>query len=211
METIQTLKERRSINYFDPEAEISEEQITEIIDIANLSPSSYNLQPWEVVVVLDPGRKEALKRCAYNQQKTVEASAVLIVIANPNAVEENVDRVLKSWVDLGFMKAEEAEANRKAPLRMYGEKGSETRRRFAVKNASLFAMSVMIAAKGLGFETHPMDGFVEDMVKKEFNIPEDRIIPLLIALGKLKPGVKLLPRAFRRGLDEFVKYNNFTP
>jgi putative NAD(P)H nitroreductase len=210
METIQTLKERRSINYFDPEAKISEEKIREIIDIANLSPSSYNLQPWEVVVVLNSERKEALKKCAFNQEKTVEASAVLIVVANPNAVEENVDRVLKRWVELGFMKAEDAEANRKAPFSLYGEKGSETRRMFAVKNAAFFAMSIMIAARALGFETHPMDGFVEDMVKKEFNIPEDRIIPLLVALGNFKPGVKILPRAFRRELDEFVQFNNFT-
>lgn len=209
METVQAMKERRSINYFDPEAKISEDTIREIIDIANLSPSSYNLQPWEVVVVQDPARKEALKKCAFNQAKAVEASAVLIVVANPNAVEENVDRVLKSWVELGFMKPEEAESNRKAPFSLYGERDSEKRRMFAVKNASFFAMSIMIAARALGFETHPMDGFVEDMVKKEFNIPEDRMIPLLIALGNLKPGAKLLPRAFRRELDEFVKFNNF--
>ena len=94
MEAMQALKERRSINFFDPEARISREKIRKIIDIANLSPSSYNLQPWEVVVVLDPARKEALRKCAFNQAKAVEASAVLIVVANPNAVEENVDRVL---------------------------------------------------------------------------------------------------------------------
>lgn len=210
MEAMQALKERRSINFFDPEARISKEKIKEIIDIANLSPSSYNLQPWEVVVVLDPARKEALRKCAFNQSKAVEASAVLIVVANPNAVEENVDRVLERWVELGFMKPEEADANRKAPFSLYGERDSERRRMFAVKNTSFFAMSIMIAAKAMGFETHPMDGFVEDKVKKEFNIPEDRIIPLLVAIGNLKPGTKLLPRAFRRKLDEFVTFDSFT-
>jgi nitroreductase len=83
------------------------------------------------------------------------------------------------------------------------------RKIFAVKNTSLFAMNLMIAAKGLGLETHPMDGFDEDCIKKEFNIPEDKIIPMLIAVGYLKSGVTLLPRAFRRGINEFVRYDSY--
>ena len=134
---------------------------------------------------------------------------MLIVIANPGALEENIDRVLKSWIELGFMKPEEAEERRGLPLSLYGDVHREKRRFFAIKNAAFFAMSVMTAARGLGLETHPMDGFDEDLVKKEFRIPENRIIPLLIAIGHPKPGLSLGTRAFRRELDEFVKYENY--
>ena len=83
---------------------------------------------------------------------------------------------------------------------LYGTKESLRRKIFAAKNTGLFAMNLMLAAKGLGLETHPMDGFDEECIKKEFAIPDDKIVPMLIAVGKLKTGTTLLPRAFRRGL-----------
>jgi nitroreductase len=209
MDILEAIKGRRSINFFEPGEKLSKEKIEELIGIANLSPSSFNLQPWRVIAVTDIERKQALRKCAFNQPKAEEASAVLIMIADPDAVEDNVDRVLESWIELGFMKPDSKESSKGMAKSLYGEKESLTRKIFAVKNTSLFAMSIMLAAKGLGIETHPMDGFDESCIKKEFGIPEDKIIPMLIAVGRLKEGVKLLPRAFRRPVGEFLKYERY--
>jgi nitroreductase len=51
-----------------------------------------------------------------------------------------------------------------------------------------------------------MDGFDEKSIKENFNIEEYKIIPLLIAIGYKSPNFTLAERAFRRPLDEFVKY-----
>lgn len=51
MELIQSIKERRSINFFEAGVEISDDTIRELLSLANLAPSSFNLQPWRVVVV----------------------------------------------------------------------------------------------------------------------------------------------------------------
>ncbi len=209
MEVINAIKDRRSINFFDQEKTIPDEKIKELIALASLAPSGMNLQPWEVVVVNDPAKKEILKRCAFNQPKVSESSATLIIIANPGAIEQNIDRVLKSWVELGYMKESDVENTKSMPFAQHKDKDSIERKLFAVKNTSLFAMNLMIAAKGMGFESHPMDGFSEEKVKANFNIPEDRIVPMLIALGYAKPGLKLLPRAWRRNLEEYVKFNTF--
>lgn len=209
MEVLQAIEERRSVNFFDPGKELSDDRIRELLTIARLAPSSMNLQPWRVVVVKDPERKKALRKCAFDQPKVEEASAVLIIIADPASVEENIDAVLKSWVDLGYMKPDMAATYRGMAAGLYGTVDSITRKIFAVKNASLFAMSLMIAAKGMGFETHPMDGFDENCIKKEFQIPDDKIVPMLITVGYLMPGVTLLPRAHRKDLDTFVTFNNY--
>jgi nitroreductase len=209
MEVIQVLKERRSINFFDASKTIPDETVNELLSIANLTPSSFNLQPWEVVVVKSPERKQALRKCAFNQPKAEEASIVLIIIANPGAVEENLDRVVEVMIEKGYLKPEAAENAKKGPYRMYDQKDTFKRKIFAVKNTSFFGMSIMAAARGLGLETHPMDGFDEAAVKKEFNIPEDRLIPLLIAVGYPVKDLKLLPRAYRRELKDFVYTDRF--
>ena len=144
-----------------------------------------------------------------NQPKVEEASAVLIIVADPRGVEENMEKVLDSSQLLGYMKPEMREATIGMIKTLYGTEDSLTRKLFASKNASLFAMNLMLAAKGLGFDTHPMDGFDEDRIKREFDIPQDKIIPMLIAVGYLKAGIMLLPRAFRRPLDEFVKFERY--
>lgn len=206
MDIIQAIKERRSINFFDDKEVLSDNVIRELIEIANLSPSSFNLQPWKVIIVKNPERKKVLRKCAFNQPKVEEASVVLILIADPQGVEENLGRVLDSWQELGYMKAEMRETYENMTKTLYGDPDSLKRKIFAVKNTALFGMNLMLAAKGLNLETHPMDGFDEECIKKEFNIPEDKIIPMIIAVGILNKGVSLLPRAFRRKFEEFAKF-----
>jgi putative NAD(P)H nitroreductase len=209
MDVIQAIKERRAINFFEPDKSISDDVIKQIIEIANLSPSSFNLQPWKVIVVRDKERKKVLRQCAFNQPKVEEASAVLIMIADPKGVEENLDRVLDSWQKLGYIKPEMKDTYVTMAKNLYETEDSLRRKIFAVKNTSLFAMNFMLAAKGLGFETHPMDGFDENCIKKEFGIPPEMIIPMLVAVGNLKTGVHLLPRPFRRPVEEFVRFERF--
>lgn len=207
MDVIQAIRDRRSINFFDTAKTVQDEKLRELLEIANLSPSSFNLQPWKVVVVKDPERKKVLRKCAFDQPKAEEAPVMLILVADSKGVEDNIGRCLDSWQDLGYMKPEMRETYISMTKNLYGEGDSLKRKMFAVKNTSLFAMNIMLAAKGLGLETHPMDGFDEDCVKKEFGIPQDKIIPMLIAVGYLRPGITLLPRAFRRSFDEFVRFD----
>lgn len=209
MDVIQAIKERRSINFFEIGKAIPDDKIKELLEIANLSPSSFNLQPWKTIVVRDPERKKVLRKCAFNQPKVEEASAVLIMIADPRGGKENFKRVLDSWQELGYIKAEIRQTYIEMAKNLYGQEDSLKRKIFAVKNTSLFAMNLMITAKGLGLETHPMDGFDEECIKKEFNIPDDKIIPMLIAIGDLKKGITLLPRAFKRSIEEFVRFEQY--
>jgi len=209
MNVYQAITERRAINFFDPRRTIPDETLHELFRLASLAPSSFNLQPWEVIVVNDPERKKILRGCAYNQAKTEEASLTLIILANPLAVENNIDEVIQNRIRQGYMKAEDTGKTRKSPFKMYGDKDSETRKIFAVKNASFFAMNLMIAARGLGLETHPMDGFDSVKLKKEFSIPENIIVPLLIAVGYPAGDLHLLERPERRGMKNFVMFDRY--
>jgi len=209
MDVLRAIQERRSINFFEPAKELPDEKIKELLELAKLAPSSMNLQPWRVVVVKDNEKKKALRKCAFDQPKVEEASAVLIMVADPGSLEETIEIVLKSWVDLGYMKPEMVETYRGMAGGLYGTEDSLRRKMFAVKNTSILAMNIMLAARGLGLETHPMDGFDEDCIKKEFNIPADKIIPMLITVGYLRSGITLLPRAYRKSFDDFVTFNSY--
>jgi nitroreductase len=62
----------------------------------------------------------------------------------------------------------------------------------------------MYAATSQGLETHPMDGFDHEAVREAFKIPDNYWIPLLLAVGYRKPGLKLHPAKWRKTYDEIV-------
>lgn len=209
MDVLDAIMQRRSINYFEPGVTVPDEKLTGLLELASLAPSSFNLQPWKVVIVRTPEGKKTLRRCAFDQAKIEEASAVFIMVADPAGVEENMGPMLDSSIALGFS-TPEMRPNLEGMIKsLYGTPESRTRLIFAVKNTAILGMSIMLSAKALGLETHPMDGFDEAAIKKEFSIPNDKIIPMIIAVGHLKNGITLRPRAWRRPVSEFATFERF--
>ena len=183
-------KKRRSINFFDTEKIIPPALLKEMVELAALTPSSFNLQPWNLMVLTDPDKKEQLKSLAWDQPKVVEAPVVMIVLADQNGWQDGHPVFEKNWEEMlasGSMSLEQREWFLNATRTLYNW-SPEANLAFAAKNTGFFAMSLMHAATSLGLETHPMDGFDHEAVKKVFNIPEHYWVPLLLAVGYPAPG-----------------------
>ncbi len=197
---------RRAINFFDPDRNVSDELLGEMISLAAKTPSSFNLQPWNLVVVKDKSRKEKLKSLAWDQPKVVEAPIILIVLADRNGWQEGHPTVERNWqemLDSGSMQAEQRDWFLGAAKSLYNW-SSEADLAFAAKNTGFFAMSLMYAATSLGLESHPMDGFDHEGVRREFNIPENYWLPLLLAVGYKKPGLELHPPKWRKAANDII-------
>jgi len=197
---------RRSINFFDPDAEVGAELLREMIELASRTPSSFNLQPWNILVLRDIAQKEKLKELAWNQPKVVEAPVVLIVLADKNGWQEGHTTVEKNWqqmVGSGAMQPEQRDWFLGAAKSLY-DWSPEANLAFAAKNTGFFAMSLMYAAASLGLETHPMDGFDHEGVRKAFSIPDNFWVPLLLAVGYKKPGLEILQPKWRKSYEEIV-------
>ncbi len=65
-------------------------------------------------------------------------------------------------------------------------------------------MALMFAAKNLGLDTHPMDGFDHEGVRKAFKIPENYWVPLLMAVGYFDEKKTLQPPKWRKTFEEIV-------
>ncbi|WML26204.1 NADPH-dependent oxidoreductase [Neobacillus sp. OS1-33] len=77
-ETIQLLKNHRSVRDFDTEKEVSEAQIQAIIEAAMAGPNWINGQQVTVIEVRKPERKAALAKAAGNQRWVEEAPVFLV-------------------------------------------------------------------------------------------------------------------------------------
>ncbi len=197
---------RRAVNFFDPNKPVSDNLIKEMIEIAAQAPSSFNLQPWSLIIVKTPEEKMRLRKLAWNQPKVSEAPVVFICLADRAGWKKGhpfVARNFQEMVKAGTMKEEQHEWFLNACQGLYGAR-PEMEQAFACKNTGFFAMALMFAAKHLGLDSHPMDGFDHDAVRKEFQIPENYWIPLLLAVGYFDGTKTLYPPKWRKTYDEIV-------
>jgi len=200
------MRSRRAVNFFDPDRDVPPEDLDKILETATRAPSSFNLQPWKVAVLREPAQKAKLRVLAWDQPKVTEAPVILMFLANTEAwkiYSPSFERQFSYLVGAGHRKPEDRDAFAASVRSLYGET-PEKSLAFAVKNTAFFAMTVMYAAADLGYVTHPMDGFDHDGVRKAFSIPDTFWIPLLMAVGHLKPGVAVIPPKWRFETDDIT-------
>lgn len=200
------VEKRRAVNFFDPEKPVSDELIKELVEMAAKVPSSFNLQPWSILILKDNDEKMKLRKLAWDQPKVSEAPVVFIVLADREGWREGhplVERNFSEMVKAGSMTKDQHEWFINACKGLYGET-EEKQQAFACKNTGFFAMALMFAAKHLGLDSHPMDGFDHDGVRKEFNVPESYWIPLLLAVGYFDEKKQLHPPKWRKTFEEIV-------
>jgi nitroreductase len=206
MEFKEVMKQRRAVNFFDPAKDVTDAQIKDIIETASLAPSGFNLQPWQVIVVKDKAKKETLRKVAWDQAKITEAPIVLIVLGDREGWKKGhntFERDFAEMVKTGAMKKEQYDWFAGATKSIYGTTADQ-KMAFACKNAGFFGLSLMLAAKNVGLDSHPMDGLDVEGVKKAFNIPDQYWIPLLLAIGHFDKSKTLFPPKWRKSYNEIV-------
>ncbi|MBF0099444.1 MAG: nitroreductase family protein [Desulfobacterales bacterium] len=206
MEFKHVVENRRAVNFFDPDKQVPDSMLKQMIEMAALSPSSFNLQPWNILVVKTPDDKARLRKLAFDQPKVTEAPVVLILLADRLGWQGNHPTFEKNFSEMqkaGSITPDKREWLENVTQNLYGASDSQ-QMAFACKNTGFFSMSLMLAAKSLGLDTHPMDGFDHEAVRAAFNIPDQYWIPVLLAVGYFNTTMTMGPKKWRKTYDEIV-------
>jgi nitroreductase len=83
MEFAEVLNKRRSVRSYKSQP-VEENKLRRIFEAANTAPSAGNLQAYQVRVVRDQAKKEALAKAAYGQGFIAEAPVCLVFCADPD-------------------------------------------------------------------------------------------------------------------------------
>jgi nitroreductase len=92
LNTFDAIKTRRAIKKFDPTHKMTSDEIKFLMELAILSPSSYNQQNWRFITITDKKIKDQISIAARNQAQPYDGSLVIILCGNTNAWQENPDR-----------------------------------------------------------------------------------------------------------------------
>lgn len=200
MDTLEAIKTRRSVKHYDPQYKISDDEIHNLLSLAILSPTAYNIQNWRFVIVRDPELRKNIRTAAFDQAQVSDASLLIILCADLKAWEKNPQRY---WKDA----PKDVQDFVLPMIDQYYRGRNQVQRDEAMRSCSIAAQTLMLAAKAMGYDSVPMDGFDFDKVAELIQLPDDHVISMFVAIGK---GIKeAWPRGGQLLLDEVVIDNFF--
>lgn len=191
---------RRSIKAYDPEHRLSAEEIDRLMSLTILSPTAFNIQNWRFVLVEDPVLRHQIRAVSWNQSQVTDASLLVVLVADLNAWARQPERY--------WQYAPQAAQDILVPaIGQYYQGHDQAQRDEGMRSCGMAAMTLMLAAKEMGYDTCPMDGFDFDAVAKLLNLPPDHIPAMFVTVGK---GIKEpWPRGGQLPLDEVVIRDKF--
>jgi len=200
MDTITAIETRRAVKGFDPDHRMTEEEIERLLKLAILSPTAFNIQNWRFVLVRDETLREKIRPVAWDQAQVTDASLLIVLCADLKAWEKSPERY---WCNAG----QPVQDFIVPAIAHYYEGKKQVERDEAMRSCGIAAQTLMLAAKSMGYESCPMDGFDFDAVAELIRLPQDHVIAMMVAVGR---GVKdPWPRGGQLPLGEVMITDRF--
>jgi nitroreductase len=199
-DAITAIIQRRSIKQYDATDAMPEADAKTLLQLAMLSPTSFNMQNWRFVWVQNPETREAIKAAAWGQAQVTEASMLLLVCADLNAGSNNPERY---WA-----LAPQAVQEMIVPMiPQFYANNAQLQRDEAMRSIGIASQTLMVAAKAMGYDSCPMIGFDPAKVAEIINLPQDHVIGMMLTIGKAKIPAK--NRSGQLPFEEVVVINHF--
>ncbi len=187
------ITQRRSIKTFKSDP-IIPKLLKQLVELTVAAPSSFNVQPWRIVLIQDQGQKAALSAAAWGQKQIIEAPVTFVFATDPVAGEKDLTPILETASQSGAWNEKTVNYFREAIPQFQVGLG-EKRREYAIKDALIAATHLVLAAESLGLSTCFMNGWVEEKVKDVIGAADnpDLAIAVLVPVGyaaepRLNPG-----------------------
>ena len=200
METKDAITKRRSVKHFDPSHRLTESEVTELLSLAALSPTAFNIQHWRFVTVKDSDLRNKIREVSWDQSQVTDSSLFIILCADLKAWEKSPDRYWKNA-------PKEVQKFMLPTIDSYYREKDQVQRDEAMRSCGIAAQTLMLSAKAMGYDSCPMDGFDFSAVAKLIKLPDDHAIAMFVAIGK---GLtEASPRAGQLPLDDIIFEDTF--
>ena len=121
--------------------------------------------------------RQQIRAAAWDQAQVTDASLFIVMCADLKSWEKQPQRY---WAD-----ADQPIQDFILPaIDQYYRGKSQVQRDEAMRSCGIATQTLMLAAKAMGYDSCPMDGFDFEKVGQLINLPDDHVIALCIAIGK---------------------------
>ena len=168
MSIIDSLNWRYATTKFDTERIISDSDIDKLKEIVKLSPSSWGMQFYKIIIITDNELKQKLLPAAYNQNQVADCSHLFVFCSLKKVFEEDINQMIDEFHRLrvnddNYSKEgtdNYASGAKKSILGMEPKKQSE----WLKKQCYIALGQLMVGCADMRIDSCPMEGFKSDEV-----------------------------------------------
>ena len=186
------LEFRYACKRFKKDENIPTSDIDKIINAANLTPTSCNMQHAHLLIVETPDNLKKLNEICYNQGTTRTANKIIVVLAGKNSyMGHNTDRYYEVITGLtnrlnSFLPGDKQITNEVVAERtgVFCKKNDTDFMAWSKANSYLVAMNIMNQAADLKINSCPIEGFNQEVFNNYFpKYKEEFEIAMVVSLG----------------------------
>ncbi|WP_191601952.1 nitroreductase family protein [Marinomonas algicola] len=200
MNIFQAIEQRRAVKHYQPNLNMTDEDFKTLMNSVLLSPTSYNIQHWRFVRVTERAQREKLKALAWGQAQVSDASELFVLCADVNAWNDRPERYVAN-------SPKETQDMLLPMMHNFYNQKEQLQRDEAMRSCGMAAQTMMLAAKGLGYDSCPMVGFDHDKVAELIQLPKNHVIAMMMAIGYAEK--EAYPRSGQLPLSDVLVENQF--
>lgn len=153
------LQWRYATKKFDTTKTVPAEAIEYILEAGNLAATSYGLQPFQIVVVTDQTKKDAIKEAAFGQVQVSENTALLVIAARTDVDEAMIAEYSTRIETVRNLPAGTVDGYKAMMVGHLTSLTPEVRLTWAQRQSYIALGTMMVAAAEQGVDHCPMEGF----------------------------------------------------
>ncbi|MEM7310077.1 MAG: nitroreductase family protein [Planctomycetota bacterium] len=177
MDIFEAIETRRAVKHFDPNHEMSDAEAQRLIEAAMQAPTSFNIQHWRFVVVRSSKLRRQIREAGNDQAQITDASLLIVMTADVDAWNKEPQRYWRH----APTEVAEILVNWMGP---FHEGREQLQRDEAQRSIGMAMQTIMLAARGMGYDSCPMIGFDHEAVAELIQLPSDHCIGPMVAVGK---------------------------
>lgn len=188
MNVIEILESRYTTKEYDNTKKLTEEQLSQIEKLLQLSPSSTNSQPWGFVIATTDDGKKSIAKSAHgefnsNEPKILNASAVIVFASRVNICCKYLNKLIeKEELDGRFPTPESKDMmnnarNKFSKMHKFDFKDLS---HWTEKQVYLNAGNFLLGVASMGLDATPIEGVDFKVLNNELDLPEKGLTATLV-------------------------------
>lgn len=157
---LEEYKWRYATKKFNSEKKISDKEMSVIKEVMRLAPSSYGLQPYEIIIVEnDKIRKELCEKAGMNQPQIKDASHLIVFAYNTKINEEYLNHFIDKVSETRSIPKEDLKSRHQLMSTAVIQQSEEWKKNWAKNQAYLGLGNLLSNVSRLKIDACPMEGF----------------------------------------------------
>lgn len=164
---------------------IPEVELEQIMETIRLTPTSLGIQPFKVIRIESPEKRELIKPIFNNQPQSIEASHILVFAAFTELSEEQIEEYMNRISLTRNKPVEELEGFKRNILNFTRNMSPSEFIDWAKKQTYIALGMAMSSAALLRVDTTPMEGFKHGELDLFLDLPAQKLTSsVVLAVGK---------------------------